>query len=71
MFNEDDIEEIENENQQSSNSDYINQEPVIEEIEDTEKETGTEETIESDKVSNKSIKVSYKNAKFINFILQS
>lgn len=43
-------EPMEDENQQSLNLEITEQKPIIEEIEDTEKETGTEEIIESDKV---------------------
>lgn len=43
-------EPMEDENQQSVNLEIGEQKPIIEEIEDTEKETGTEEIIESDKV---------------------
>lgn len=47
----DDLDEaVENENQQSLNPELAEQTPIIEEIEDTEKETGTEEVIEIDKV---------------------
>lgn len=49
----DDLDEaVESENQHSLNSEFVDQKPIIEEIqiEDTEKETGTEEVIESDKV---------------------
>lgn len=42
---------MESENQQSLNLEFAEQKPVIEEIEDTEKETGTEEVIiDTDKV---------------------
>lgn len=44
-------EPVEDENQQSINLEITEQKPIIEEIEDIEKETGTEEIIESDKVS--------------------
>lgn len=45
---------MESENQQSLNPEFAEQKPVIEEIEDTEKETGTEEVIiDTDKVGNK------------------
>lgn len=55
----DDFDEaIESENQQSLNPELAEQKPVIEEIEDTEKETGTEEVIEIDKVGNKSLNIS-------------
>lgn len=43
-------EPVEDENQQSVNLEIGEQRPIIEEIEDTEKESGTEEIIESDKV---------------------
>lgn len=46
----DDIaEDLEDEQQQSSNPEFADREPTIEEIED--KETGLEEVMESDKVS--------------------
>lgn len=53
----DDLDEIvESENQPSFNPDLAElQKPIIEEIEDTEKEIGTEEVIESDKVGKTSI----------------
>lgn len=45
-------EDAENENHQSLNPELTEQKSTIEETEDKEKETGTEEIIESDKVSN-------------------
>jgi len=52
----DDLDEIvESENQQSLNPDLAEEKPIIEEIEDTEKEIGTEEVIDSDKVGKTSI----------------
>lgn len=51
-------EAMESENQQSLNPELAEQKPIIEEIEDTEKETGTEEIIEIDKVGNKSLNIS-------------
>lgn len=55
-------EDAENENHQSLNPELTEQKPTTEETEDTEKEkekekeTGTEEIIESDKVSNEIFK---------------
>jgi len=57
----DDLEEIlENENQQPLNPEFAEQKPIIKEIDDTEKETGTEEVIESDKVCNRSLSIFYR-----------
>lgn len=52
----DDLDEIvESEYQSSLNPDVAEEKPIIEEIEDTEKEIGTEEVIDSDKVGKTSI----------------
>ncbi|XP_011871411.1 PREDICTED: calnexin isoform X2 [Vollenhovia emeryi] len=49
MVDEESENEIESENQQSLDPDYVEKRPIIEEIEDTEKETETEEVIEIEK----------------------
>jgi len=57
----DDLDElVETENQQSLNPEFAERKPIIKEIEDTEKETGTEEVIESDKVCNRSLSIFYR-----------
>ena len=51
-ISDDVAENAESENYQSLNSELPEERSAIEEVKDTEKETGTEQVIESDKVSN-------------------